>query len=262
VGARTDATVRAGITGDRPPPKNPFARKDTPDTDGASMPDLTAPFETFPEPSEREASPRILPREMSGEDAVCPPSTMQVPATTPADLEQRLLDYARGTLALEEWPAVLRAWQLAKRGHMRDLVTFDREWSATAHRLGFAAASRAAGRRQLNRLQGLRHERRISRYRTAIDEGRADGWHPLVFGVFLAVYHLPIRQGLIQYGMRSLGLLASAADRIRCLHGNPRMEALDRAASLLPLLLPALDGPGFAPRAPRRRPPLEASSPA
>ena len=182
-------------------------------------------------------------------------------ATSPEALEQRLLDYARGTLALEEWPAVLRAWQFAKRGHMRDLVAFDRDWGATARRLGFAEASRAAGRRQLNRLQGLRHERRISRYRTAIEEGRADGWHPLVFGVFIAVYHLPIRQGLIQYGMRSLGLLAAAADGIRCLHGNPREAALERAASILPLHLPPLDGPGFSSRPPQKRRPLAAPTP-
>ena len=242
-------------------PKNPFAREGTTDTVGASMQDPTLHSETLPAQSDAFDSPRTLPRGMSSEDGVCPTSMMQLPATTREALEQTLLDYARGTLALEEWPTVLRAWQLAKRGHMRDLVTFDREWAVTAHRLGFAAASRAAGRRQLNRLQGLRHERRISRYRTAIEEGRADGWHPLVFGVFLAVYHLPIRQGLIQYGMRSLGLLATAADGIRCLGGNHRMDALDRAASLLPLLLPPLDGPGFTRRPPRSRCSVEASSP-
>lgn len=242
-----------------PIPKNPFAPRGAPDTVGVAMPDPTDPFEMHPEPSDAVDPVGVLPRGMSGDEAVCPPEMVRVPAPTGAALELRLIDYARGSLALEEWPAVLRAWQLAKRGHMRDLVTFDREWAATAHRLGFAAASRAAGRRQLNRLQGLRHERRISRYRTAIEEGRADGWHPLVFGVFLAVYHLPIRQGLIQYGMRSLGMLAAAADGVRCLHGNHRMDALDRAVSLLPMLLPPLDGPGFVRRPPRRPPPLEAS---
>ena len=217
------------------------------------MPDTLTTAPETPERSGPRCDSGIGVREQVEEDVVCVAVESTERATTAGALEQRLLDYARGTLAQEEWPAVLRAWQFAKRGHMRDLVAFDRDWAATARRLGFAEASRAAGRRQLNRLQGLRHERRVSRYRTAIAEGRADGWHPLVFGVFLAVYHLPIRQGLIQYAMRSLGLLAAAADGTRCLQGTARTVALDRVASLLPLLLPPLESPGIATRPPRKR---------
>ena len=241
--------------------KNPFATKVAPDTVAASMLD---PITSSPEPLVRPEpadGARIEPPETSAGDGFCVSVMMTTRATSREALEHRLLTYARETLAREEWPAVLRAWQLAKVGHMRDLVAFDRDWAATARRLGFAEASRAAGRRQLNRLQGLRHERRISRYRAAIEDGRADGWHPLVFGVFLAVYHLPIRQGLIQYGMQSLGLLADAADGTRCIHENPRAVALDRAASILPLLLPPLDAPGLSSRPTRQRRPLTAPAP-
>ena len=241
--------------------KNPFATGNSPDTVGPPMPDPITSSPELPERSDSADGSWIEPRETSGEDGVCLVPMATGRATTREALEQRLLAYARETLAREEWPAVLHAWQFARRGHMRDLVAFDRDWAATARRLGFAEASRAAGRRQLNKLQGLRHERRISRYRVAIDEGRADGWHPLVFGVFLAVYHLPIRQGLIQYGMRSLGLLAAAVDGTRCLHEDPRKAALDQVASILPLLLPVLDGPGFSSRPARKRPPLTPQSP-
>jgi len=242
--------------------KNPFATGSAPDTVAAPMLD---PVTSSPEPlgrSDPADGDRIPLREPPAEDGFCVSAMMTTRVTSREALEHRLLTYARETLAREEWPAVLRAWQLAKVGHMRDLVAFDRDWAATARRLGFAEASRAAGRRQLNRLQGLRHERRISRYRAAIEDGRADGWHPLVFGVFLAVYHLPIRQGLIQYGMRSLGLLADAADGTRCIHENPRAVALDRAASILPLLLPPLEAPGMSRRPARQQSPLPAPSPA
>jgi urease accessory protein UreF len=46
---------------------------------------------------------------------------------------------------------------------------------------------------------GLRDDRFVQRYLQAVEEGQAHGWHTLVYGVTLAVYSLPLRQGLIAY---------------------------------------------------------------
>jgi len=39
----------------------------------------------------------------------------------------------------------------------------------------------------------------VQRYLAAVDDGRAQGWNPIVFGVALASFNLPYRQGLLHY---------------------------------------------------------------
>ncbi|MFA6545284.1 MAG: hypothetical protein WCS99_12780, partial [Limisphaerales bacterium] len=45
----------------------------------------------------------------------------------------------------------------------------------------------------------------VQRYLRAVENAEAHGWHTLVFGVFLAQYSLPLRQGLMLYAQRTLG---------------------------------------------------------
>ena len=68
------------------------------------------------------------------------------------------------------------------------------------------------GLAQLQRLRPLRDDRFVQRYLAAVEEGAATGWHTLVYGITLAVYHLPLRPGLVGYALRTTqGFIQSAA---------------------------------------------------
>jgi urease accessory protein UreF len=51
----------------------------------------------------------------------------------------------------------------------------------------------------------------------AVESGQAHGWHTMVYGVTLAVFSLPLRQGLLYYSQETLSVLASAAGRSKSL---------------------------------------------
>ena len=79
----------------------------------------------------------------------------------------------------------------------------------------FAGASRRVGQGQLQKLRPLRDQRFVQRYLAAVDAGEAQGWHTLVFGLTLAVYSLPLRQGLFSYAHQATrGFLYAAADTL------------------------------------------------
>src|SRR5206468_8969099 len=76
----------------------------------------------------------------------------------------------------------------------------------------FAEASRRVGQYQLQKLRPLRDQRLVQRYLLAVDSGQAHGWHTLVYGVTLAIYSLPLRQGLLGYAHQAMrGFIYSAA---------------------------------------------------
>ena len=76
----------------------------------------------------------------------------------------------------------------------------------------FAAASRLVGHTQLQRLRPLRDQRLVQRYLAAVELNEANGWHTLVYGVTLAVYSLPLRQGLFGYAQQTTrGFIQAAA---------------------------------------------------
>ncbi len=50
------------------------------------------------------------------------------------------------------------------------------------------------------------------RYLAAVESGEAHGWHTLVYGLTLAVYSLPLRQGLLGYAQQTTrGFIQAAA---------------------------------------------------
>ena len=80
----------------------------------------------------------------------------------------------------------------------------------------FAAASRRVGQSQLRKLRPLRDQRVVQRYLHAVESGQAHGWHTLVYGLTLAVYSLPLRQGLLGYAHQTTrGFIYSAARMLR-----------------------------------------------
>jgi len=134
-----------------------------------------------------------------------------VPATFAA-LRQFLDTYKREVLIKHEWPAIYRAYHHASHNECQELIALDESIALERALAPFAEASRRIGQFQLKRLAPLRGERVLTRYMAAIDEGRAHGWHTLVYGLTLAVYSLPVRQGLMHYAHQILrGYVESAA---------------------------------------------------
>jgi urease accessory protein UreF len=122
-----------------------------------------------------------------------------------AALEQFLGAYTSGVLIPHELPAVVQAYAHADRGQVRELIALDQQLSQIPALRGLANASCHVGRTQLRRLRPLRGARIVPRYLKAVESGEAQAWHTLVFGLVLALYSLPLRQGLVHFAHQTLG---------------------------------------------------------
>ena len=144
-----------------------------------------------------------LSRRLVGDDAAAVRWPSQRPRiTTTSGVAAWLAAHRDETIVRDEWPAVAEAWRLASSGQSHALVELDRAWGMHARP---GEASLRVGQRQLARLRPLRDARVVQRYLEAIADDRAHGWHPVVFGVWLAVFGVPLRQGLVQYAEQILG---------------------------------------------------------
>jgi len=152
--------------------------------------------------------------------------------------------YAREVVIAQEWPAVVAAWSHASAGRVDALLDLDRSWGARMGMQPLAEASFRAGQRQLNRLRPLKEVRLIQRYIAAVEAGKAHGWHPMVYGVMLAVFALPLRQGLVHYAEQVLGGLIEGIPDAGRLPETERSRLLEEIGAELPpalgRLLPAL----------------------
>ena len=124
-----------------------------------------------------------------------------------AAMQRVLMDSVTG----HDWPTIVRAHEAASRGDWRALLELDREWGGQAGSTGkIGEASFRAGQRQLGRMRPMRDVRVVQRYLEAIDAGTARGWHPVVYGMVLAVHAIPLRQGLAHHAMRVASVMARA----------------------------------------------------
>jgi urease accessory protein UreF len=157
-----------------------------------------------------------------------------------AALAEFLRAYRRKILLPLEWPAIFRAHHHASRNEARELIALDMTLSREKTHRHFASASRRVGRGQLQRLRPLRDERIVQRYLLAVEQEQAQAWHTLVYGLTLAIYSLPVRQGLLNYAHQTFNgfirvsarpLQLSAIDCKRLLEQagadlNGRLEAI------------------------------------
>jgi hypothetical protein len=97
-----------------------------------------------------------------------------------------------------DWPVIVRAAEITRLGHHRDLLALDAKYAGRTPK-ELTEASFRVGRRQLSRLRGLKDQRVVQKYLDAIERGEARGWNPVVFGIVLTVFGIPLRQGLIHY---------------------------------------------------------------
>lgn len=134
---------------------------------------------------------------------------------SPTAIRAFVARYRERLLGPVELPAIQAAYGHAARGEFRELLELDRRLRTTFGASAFAQASRHAGRTQLRRLRPLR-DRTLQRYLRAVEAGEAAGWHVVVYGLLLALFSLPLRQGLAHYATRTQqSLIDSAANGTR-----------------------------------------------
>jgi len=158
----------------------------------------------------------------------------------PAALGRFLQAYQAKVLLPLELPAIYRAHHHASRNQYRELLALDLEIAGRSHQNSFAAASRRVGRSQLQRLRPLRDERVVQRYLQAVEQEQAQAWHTLVYGLTLAVYSLPVRQGLLSYARQTLQGFIRAAARPLQLSASECGQALSGLCAELPGQLEAI----------------------
>jgi len=167
----------------------------------------------------------------AGDASLSPPS--QPIPDLPA-LQNFLDTYFTQILLPLELPAITEACSRVRRGETRELVALDRQLDGEPRLAPFAAASRKLGVLQLQRLKPLRDERTVQRYLSAVESGQAGGWHTLVYGLTLAVYSFPLRQGLLHYARETLSGLAHAAAGAKIFFDPARQKMLVTMLARLP----------------------------
>jgi urease accessory protein UreF len=157
--------------------------------------------------------------------------------------------YLSTVLAREEWPLICQAYELASRGQVRELIELDATWTTHFAKRPGANASVRVGQRQLGKLRPLRDNRMVQRYLAAIESGNAVGWHTIVYAITLAVFQLPLRQGLIHYAVQTLTGFVNPLPATPLLTEGQKESILAQAENSLPavlrLILPAGDPPAI-----------------
>jgi len=145
---------------------------------------------------------------------------------TPDQFRQFLTNFQAKTLANDELPTILRAYNHARQNEVREIVALDRSLKDRFPNEALANASERVGRNQLRKMRGLKTERVVTRYWDAVYNKEAHGWHTVVFGVVLAVYSIPLRQGLNHYGQQTIRGFLEAGAASLCLRA-PEVNELE-----------------------------------
>ena len=155
-------------------------------------------------------------------------------------LRRFLHSYQARVLVPVELPAVHRAFEFANHNQLRELIAFDQELAREPLLQQFAAASQQVGRTQLRRFKPMRDHRFGQRYLQAVEQRRAHGWHTLVYGITLAVFALPLRQGLLNYALQTTGGFVDSAARSLQLSGEDCRALVEELSTTLPQATAAL----------------------
>ncbi len=147
-----------------------------------------------------------------------------------------------------ELPAIQRAFRHASRNETRELIAFDQQLASETALKPFANASRRVGQAQLKRLRPLRDHRLLQRYLRAVDDGLANGWHTLVYGLTLSVYSLPVMQGLTSYEKQTLLGFMHAVSRTLKLSEHDCRTLLEQLSPSLPNATEPILGEEHSPR--------------
>jgi len=155
-------------------------------------------------------------------------------------LRRFLRNYHTQILLPLELPPIQTAHGHVLKNEVRELVAFDQHLSKEPGLHRFASASRRVGQAQLQKLRPLRDERVVQRYLQAVETGQAHGWHTLVYGLTLAIYSLPLRQGLLGYAHQTTRSFIYSAARLLRLSEFQCRQLFENACAGLPEAVEAL----------------------
>ncbi len=166
-----------------------------------------------------------------------------------AGLEAFLENYRTQLLLPVELPLICRAYSHASRNEFSELLSLDRQLTNEARFDLFSSASKRIGQIQLKRLRPLRDQRGLQRYITAVDLGEAHAWHTVVYGITLASFSLPLRQGLMNYAGQVLnGFVRSSGSLSRFCPTETHRLLDENIAAIPPLIDNLLSDCQFVPR--------------
>jgi urease accessory protein UreF len=155
-------------------------------------------------------------------------------------LSNFLRNYHDRILLPFELPSIMSAHSYAMMNGLRELIVLDQDLAKEPILQNFAEPSRRIGQSQLQKLRPLREVRILQRYLNAVETGEANGWHHLVYGLTLAIYSLPLRQGLLGYAHQTTrGFIYSAARPLRLSERDCRV-LFDDLCSPLPAAVESL----------------------
>lgn len=127
-----------------------------------------------------------------------------------------LSQYGREILCPLELPVIEQAFEHACAGRARELIELDVSLKTRQMAEPLARASQRAGRIQLRRLKAMKAHRCVTRYADAVEAGDACGWHSVVYGIVMATFSLPLRDGLAHYARQTVrGFILAAAEPLR-----------------------------------------------
>ena len=155
-------------------------------------------------------------------------------------LRHFLHTYQTQILLPVELPAIQSAHGHASRHEVRELVALDQQLAAEPVLKNFASASRRIGQAHVRKLRPLRDDRVVQRYLSAVNSGEANGWHTLVYGLTLAIYSLPLLQGLLGYAQQTTRGFIYAAARSLQLSERQCRNVFDELCKDLPEAVGAL----------------------
>jgi urease accessory protein UreF len=132
------------------------------------------------------------------------------------ELRRFLQKYTAQVLVNSELRTIHQAYRHSSCAEGRELIALDVSLQKEPLLQNVARASQQVGRAQLKKLRPLRDQRFVQRYLAAVERGEARAWHTIVFGLVLALFSLPLRQGLLHYATQTLnGFIQSAAGRLQ-----------------------------------------------
>lgn len=169
--------------------------------------------------------------------------------TSLAGLGKFLESYRTQLLVPMELPLICRAYAHASKNEFSELLALDQQLASESRLESFASASKRIGQIQLKRLRPLRDQRGLQRYICAVDSGEAHAWHTLVYGMTLASFSLPLRQGLMNYAQQVLnGFVRSSGNFSRFSPDDCQNLLAQNIATIPPLIDSLLADCQFAPR--------------
>ena len=93
------------------------------------------------------------------------------------------------------------AFFAVENGGIGAISGIEAELSSADFPKGVASAQKSMERQALSRLAPLVDEGLIQKYRAEVSAGRMEGWGPIVFGLELRAFSIPLAQGLTHYGI-------------------------------------------------------------